>query len=185
MFEHITIFMSFIYAIAITHLLSTTNELILARDRVKISWLLVGWMVAALQLLVINWLSVATLSTIHWTLADALRLFGNALIQYFTCSLVSMRVEKEGTIDMPAFFARQRPVILTAVLALGVAAALSNYLDRNVGSAGWIGQDLTIAGMELVLALALFVRTGWAQGLAVIIMLGDNTYFLVRFVTFG
>ena len=46
MFEHVLLFLSFIYAIAITHLFSSTTELILARDRVGRPGLLIGrrWM---------------------------------------------------------------------------------------------------------------------------------------------
>ncbi|MBS0359731.1 MAG: hypothetical protein JSR98_00005, partial [Proteobacteria bacterium] len=158
MFEHITVLLSFIYAIAITHLLSTTTELILARDRVRVSWLLLGWMAVALVLPVENWLSFAPLQTLkHWTLNEALLQFGTAFVQYFTCSLVSMRVEKEGVVDMPAFFARQRPVILGAVLALGLAAMIGDYLDRNISGlapGAWIGEELLVGTMCLVVALA-------------------------------
>ena len=189
MFEHITLFLSFIYAIAITHLLSSATELILARDRVKVSWLLLGWMAAALQLLVINWLSFAPLSAVkHWTLGDALLQFTEAFIQYFTCSLVSMRVDKEGVVDMPAFFARQRPVILSAVLALGIDASIGNYLNRDVSGLrpdAWIGQDMLIAGLNLVLLLAIFIRASWVQALSVITMLVAFAYFLVQFVALG
>lgn len=189
MFEHITLFLSFIYAIAITHLLSSATELILARDRVKVSWLLLGWMALALLLLIINWLSIAPLATIkHWTLGQALLQFLEAFIQYFTCSLVSMRAEKDGVVDMPAFFARQRPVILTAVLALGVDTFVGNYLYRDVSGLApdaWIGQDSLIAGLNLVLVLAIFVRARWIQGIAVTTMLVACAYFLVQFVAVG
>jgi hypothetical protein len=67
MFEHVTLLLSFIYAIAITHLLGSATELILARDRVRLSGLLIAWMVCALLLLVTNWLGAASLAVFAGT----------------------------------------------------------------------------------------------------------------------
>jgi len=58
MFEHLTLLLSFIYVIALTHLLSSATGLILARDRVRFSPLLAIWMVVALAILFNNWLSM-------------------------------------------------------------------------------------------------------------------------------
>lgn len=189
MFEHITVLLSFIYAIATTHLLSSTTELILARDRVRISWLLLGWMAVALLLLITNWLSFAPLSAIkHWTLGEALLQFVEAFVQYFTCSLVSMRVEKDGVVDMPAFFAKQRPVILLAILALGVDTFIGNYLDRNnsgLGADEWISQDLVVGAQSLVVASALFFKARWVQAVVVTTMLAVSVYFMIQFVAFS
>jgi hypothetical protein len=187
MFEHILLFLSFIYAIAITHLLSTTTELILKRDRVRLSGLLIAWMVEALLLLVTNWLSAATLAGVaHWTVAKALREFFTAGVQYFTCSLVCVRAEGDGKIDMPAFFERQRPVIVGSVLALAVLAALGNYLERpndSLALSGWFGQDLEIAPMMLVMAAALVSKARWVQWTAALTVLAGTIYFLFQFVT--
>jgi hypothetical protein len=37
MFEHITILLSFVYALAVSHLLTSATELMWARDRVRLS----------------------------------------------------------------------------------------------------------------------------------------------------
>jgi len=44
-FEHVTALFSFVYALALTHLLARIAELIVARDRVKFSGLLALGMV--------------------------------------------------------------------------------------------------------------------------------------------
>jgi hypothetical protein len=189
MFEHVLLFLSFIYAIAITHLFSSTTELILARDRVRPSGLLIGWMVLALLMLVTNWLTAASLAGVqHWTVADALRQFATAGVQYFTCSLVSMRVETHGEVDMEAFFQRQRPAIVGAVLALGVLSLVGNYLDRAsdaVGPNAWIGEDLSVLPMVTMALAAVLFPARWVQWVALLTILAGNIYFLSQFVALG
>lgn len=189
MFEHVTLFLSFIYAIAVTHQLSAATELILARDRVKPSGLLIAWMALAFLVLIVNWLSAAALGGLkHWTIGEALMWFALAFVQYFTCSLASMRVERHGEVDMPAFFDRHRPVITGAVLVLALASLGENYLDRGIDAAGpraWIGEDLEIAPMAVLAALALAVPARWAQWLAIAGLLAGASYFLGTFVVLG
>ncbi|HLZ77392.1 hypothetical protein [Phenylobacterium sp.] len=189
MFEHVLLFLSFIYAIALTHLFSSSTELILARDRVRPSGLLIAWMVLALLILVTNWLSAANLSGVqHWTLGRVLLEFATAGVQYFTCSLVSMRVEPQGEADMPVFFAKHRPVIASSMVALGVIAMLENYVDRSANGLtadAWIGEDLSVLPMTLVgLAAALFPAR-WVQWVAVVVLLAGVAYFLSQFVALG
>ena len=49
MFQHITVLFSFVFAIALTHVLSCVSKLILARDRVRVSGLHALWMLNALM----------------------------------------------------------------------------------------------------------------------------------------
>jgi hypothetical protein len=64
-FEHVTVLLSFIYVIALTHLLSSTTGLILARDRVRFSPLLALWMILALGILFNNWLAIWALRSVQ------------------------------------------------------------------------------------------------------------------------
>ena len=47
-YDFILILFSFVYAAAVTHLLSTVGEIIIASRRLRLSWLNAGWMLAAL-----------------------------------------------------------------------------------------------------------------------------------------
>ena len=178
MYENIILFLSFVYAIAITHVLSTANELIQARRRLKVSGLLVGWMVTALLLLIINWLSAADLASIrHWTIGGVLLQFLTTLTQYFTCAFIAMRVPAEGDVDMPAHFEAQRVPILTAFLALGALAALNNF-TQSTSPRGWVGQDLEILVSCAPMAAAVLSRARPVQWLAVATMLAAAVFFL-------
>ena len=56
--EQVTLLLSFIYVIALTHLLSSTTDLVIARDRVRFSPLLALWMFISFVALISNWLSI-------------------------------------------------------------------------------------------------------------------------------
>jgi hypothetical protein len=189
MFEHVLLFLSFIYAIALTHLFGSTTELILARDRVRVSGLLICWMALALLMLVTNFLSAVNLAGVqHWTLGRVLIEFATAGVQYFTCSLVSMRVEPKGEADMPAFFARQRPVIASSMVALGLIAMLENYVGRYANGLtpdAWIGENLSVLPMVVAAVAAILFPARWIQWVAVLTILGGNLYFLSQFVPLG
>src|SRR5205823_13940535 len=73
------------------------------------------WMLNALMLLLINWLSLWLLQNIkHWSVGEIMVQLGWAIPQYFTCSLISMPVGNEEVIDMRAVDDRQRPALVSA-----------------------------------------------------------------------
>ncbi len=72
---------------ALTHLLSSANELLIERKRVRVSGLYVAWLVSAALLLMVNWVSLWGLVALkRWTVPEVSIQFLTAVIQYFTCS---------------------------------------------------------------------------------------------------
>jgi hypothetical protein len=132
MFQHVTVLVSFIFAIALTHVFSSASALILNRERVRFSALLTVSMVNAALGVIINWLALWQLENIkHWTLGEVLLQLGWVIPNYFSCSLVAISCSETGALDMGAYFERQRRVIFSATLALAVMAGLATYADRN------------------------------------------------------
>ncbi|HEY5107968.1 MAG TPA: hypothetical protein VII73_14555 [Caulobacteraceae bacterium] len=186
MFEHVALLLSFVFALALTHLLSSTTEIILGRDRLRFSGLHAAWMVAAYLSLLVNWLSYWGLVALkHWTVGEVELWFAAATIQYFTCSLISIRPDPDGVIDMPAFFARQRPAIFTAFFALMAVSMIQNYADRNhtsgLGPSDWISENLLVLPMAVSVVIAGWTRTLWLQWVAVLVILGLIVFFLSTF----
>jgi hypothetical protein len=96
-FEHIVILLGFIFGLALTHLLTSVNDLIHARCRVRFSWLHALSMVLALVFFIINWLALWDMRRVpHWRVVDVLSLLLSTANQYFVCSLVAMRVPEQG-----------------------------------------------------------------------------------------
>lgn len=183
MFEHVTVLLSFVYAIALTHLLSSATELIWSRDRVRFSGLFAIWMIVAAFILVSNWLSFGGLSGMkHWSMTEVMIQFVCAVVQYFTCSLISIRPKEDGMIDLPAFFERQRPTLAIAYILLGIGAMIINYRDSSVAAGltadSWIAENGEIVVMIALVAVAGWARPRWLQWAAAVGMLLLASYFL-------
>src|SRR5437762_3480445 len=111
-FEHVTALFSFVYALALTHLLARIAELIAARARVKFSGLLALGMVNAVILVFANWLSLWDLRSItSWDLVSIVIQFFFAIVIFIICALVGPKAPDEGTVDLEDFFWRQRPYL--------------------------------------------------------------------------
>jgi hypothetical protein len=179
MFQHITVLFSFVFAIALTHVLSCVSKLILARDRVRFSGLHALWMLNALMLLLVNWLSLWLLENIkHWSVGEIMIQLGWAIPQYFTCSLISMPVGNEEVIDMRAFYERQRPVLFSAFALTYVMAMVANFADRN-NLEGWKPGDWIAA------LVAGWAKPRWLQWTAAWCEIALLSWFLISSYTLG
>src|SRR5258708_12222769 len=107
MFQHVTVLVSFIFAIALTHVFSSASLLLLARDRVRFSALLAVSMVNAALGVIINWLGLWELQNLrHWSLGEVLLQLGWVVPNYFSCSLVPLPCSQTRMLDMYASFYR-------------------------------------------------------------------------------
>jgi hypothetical protein len=183
-FAHISVLLSFVYALAITHVLASATDLIQARSKVRFSALHATWMLIAVLNVFSNWLNFWLLDAVHWTLPQICLLFAVAVIQYFTCSLVSVKVE-EGAADMTAFFERQRPVVAVAYTAMGLVAMVLNYAFRTenavMGAGTWVMQDLLIVPLVGAALATGFVAIRWVQWAATAAMLAMSIVFLAAY----
>ena len=145
---------------------------------------------AALLGLFGNWLQLWPLRAInHWRLTDVTLLMVTAMVQYFTCSLVAVRVEREGSVDMAAAFRRQRPMFLSAFGVLLILAILLNYPERNqsagLASTAWIGEDLLIVPFAVPLVVSSLARAVWLQWASVLTFIALWTTALILFTPLG
>jgi hypothetical protein len=186
MFQHVTVLVSFIFAIALTHVFSSASRLILARERVRFSWLLSVSMLNAALGVIINWLSLWQFEKLqHWTLGEVLLQLGWVIPNYFSCSLVAMPYSESGVLDMAAFFERQRRVIFSATVALWAMSSLATYLDRSnfVGwqPNDWIGGELYGLPLGICAVLAGWTKPRWLQWVGVGGLFVQNIAYFVLF----
>ncbi|MFZ3377249.1 MAG: hypothetical protein WA183_17005 [Chthoniobacterales bacterium] len=189
MFQHVTVLVSFIFAIALTHVFSSASQLILARDRVRFSWLLAASMLNAALGVIINWLGLWELQNLkHWSLGEVLLQLGWVIPNYFSCSLVAMSVNEGGVLDMPEYFERQRRIIFSATFALWVTGSLTTYVDRNIFEGwkpnDWIGAELAALPLGICAVLAGWGKPRWLQWVGVGGLFAQNVWYFV-FYTLG
>jgi hypothetical protein len=186
MFQHVTVLVSFIFAIALTHVFSSASQLLLARDRVRFSALLTVSMINAALGVIINWLSLWELQNIkRWSLGEVLLQLGWVIPNYFSCSLVAMPYSERGILDMAAFFERQRRVIFSATVALWAMSSLATYVDRSnfEGSKPneWIGAELYGLPLGICALLAGWSKPRWLQWVGVGGLFVQNIAYFVLF----
>lgn len=184
MFEQVDLFMSFVFALALTHILNTVTELILARDRVIFSGPYAIWMFNAVILLLTNWLALGNFREVtHWTPGAVMTLFVIALTLYLICAAMAIKVRESEPVDMPAFFAGNRLVIFGAWAIGRLSVMVANYVFRDltpVGSA-WVKADATILVGLAVIAVAAFARPKWLQWTAAVFYAAMSLAFVANF----
>jgi hypothetical protein len=186
-FEHVTILLSFVFAVALTHLLSSATELLIEKKRVRVSGLYVAWLLIAALLLLVNWVSLWGLVALkRWDVPEVSLQFLTAVVQYFTCSTFRIpEARDDGPIDLPAIFEERRPLICGFFLALAVIASFTNWWDRNnmagLNPGDWIAEDLAIVPMGIAVVMAGWARPKWLQWLGAALMFGFDVYFLVNY----
>ena len=189
MFAHIVVFLSFIYAIAITHPLASAHELIVQRRHVRWSALLICWMIASVLLLILNWLSLFRLFAVTtWTVGQVLTYILAAMCIYFACAFPAIRAQPGEAIDMPDYFARNRVPILGAFLLFGLVALLVNVVDFLTGGTaanGAIDRIYRVMPNLVAYMVGLIFRAKWVQWLVVLFVLGRLAYVLTMSIIAG
>jgi len=174
-FEHVTALLSFVYALALTHLLARIAELIVARERVKFSGLLALGMVNAVLLVFVNWLSLWDLRSVtSWDLASIAIQFLFAVSVYVVCALVGPKVSDEGVMDLEDFFWRQRIYFYGAIVVCLVLALLAN-LDflKTPNTALFVKENLGTIAILIPSTLGLISRNRaaqWAAGVGFLVL---------------
>ena len=180
-FEFIILFLSFIYTLALTHLLFAATRMIRHRRSLVFSWPHALWMVNALLLLTGNWLA---LWDFHRMDAIPLAIIATALllvgIQYFVCALVSPDFEEGEAFDLGAFHAREGRTYTVGFLVLSlVALGVNAAAGTGAGVQKWADQNAIVLAMILPILVSLFIRARWAQLGAPLVLGGLMISYLV------
>lgn len=103
-YEFILILLSFVYAAAVTQLLSSAGEIIIASKRVRLSWFNAGWMLATLLFTCAWWIGLWDLRTMRaWNVGSIAFYFAIAAGLYLQSRLVSPRISETGEVDLSQF----------------------------------------------------------------------------------
>ncbi|MBV9331361.1 MAG: hypothetical protein JOZ55_07395 [Alphaproteobacteria bacterium] len=182
-FDHVILLLSFVYALALTHLLSRIGALLNARERVRFSGLQALAMLNAIGFVYANWLAIWDMRSVtQWDLLNITTNFALAVIQYFLCSSAAPEIGDEGAIDLEAFYFRNRQLFYGQLLLLLAMALLSNvaFLKASNPSLFFKENLATLAFMPAVI-LPLVLASRWAQWVAGIAIFAILIVFMVVF----
>ena len=164
-YEFIIAFLSFIYALALTHLLLAAARMIRHRRRIRFSGPHILWMIVALLSLIGNWLSLWDFhrqKTVSLATIGLAVLF--AILLYMVCALLSPDFEDAEDYDLRRFHEREGPTYIGARLLLGILSlALNVAASVELGIASWAKQNIGVMLVLVLCTLALVFRRGWIQ----------------------
>jgi len=174
-FDFILLLLSFVYALALAHLLSRVGALVLARRRVRFSGLLtVAILNAALQVYV-DWLGMWDYRGLkQWDLFNISLLFIASVLVYFICVAAVPAETGEQPTDMEAFYWSNRRLyygLFVVLLVVFVASSFAFLETPNPVLA--LEEGLGNLPFLLVCLLAFIVKARWAQwvgGLGLLIL---------------
>ena len=164
-FSYVITLESFVYALALTHLLSRAGGLLLARDRVRFSGLQLLMMINAVLAVFVDWLSAwSARDATQWDFVVIAIWFLYAIANYFVCAAAAPEAVPGELIDLEAFYWRNYKIfyfIYMALVSLGIAGSVAFLNTRNPGFF-WTN---VYTGLPFLVpaALAILVKARWAQ----------------------
>jgi len=162
-FDHVTTLLSFVYALALTHLLSRVGALILDRERVRFSGLQAVAVANAVIQVLLSWLYLWDVRTTKgMDLATIAVGFAYAIAVYFICVAAAPQ-PSEGVVDLEAFYWRNRRVYYGAY---GVATAVALASLRGPDPRLSFRSELATLPFFAPCLLAFAVPARWAQWVA-------------------
>jgi hypothetical protein len=179
-FDFILVLFSFVYAAAVTHVLSTAGEIIIASRRIRLSWFNAGWMLVALLFTCAWWIGLWDLHAVKsWDIESIAFYFSIAAGIYLNARLVSPRIPEKGEIDLEKFHSEEGRKYLIAYTILCALTVVTNaMLGQAAGASQWSAQNIVIAPMTAATGVAaIFINSRWVQAMALAIQIGGWIYY--------
>ncbi|HEY2070063.1 MAG TPA: hypothetical protein VGG48_10955 [Rhizomicrobium sp.] len=164
-FDYIITLLSFVYALAIAHLLTTIAELVRARRRVRFSWLNAAWMLIGLLTAIAWWIGMWDMRGLGaWSTAMIGFLFAVAFALYLQIRFTCPDVPAEGEVDLPAFHRDSGRDYIAAFAVVAALTVAANLLFGEMGSVQeMITQNLAVVPMLLIAVIAAISFRPWVQ----------------------
>lgn len=180
-FEHVISLLSFVYALALAHLLTTVARLIGSRERVRFSWLHAYWMLNAAIVLVVSWIGWWDVHKVpSWNVASLLIVLAQAFVDYMQAALVCPEIPPEGGIDLVAFHATHSRRYVGAFAADSAMALIANLYFASSYDVGQFLSGNLVAIPALAIAVTAAVsQKRWVQAAAPVLLFGLWIYYFV------
>ncbi|MEQ9316119.1 MAG: hypothetical protein RLN72_09705 [Henriciella sp.] len=171
-FDLVLLLLSFVYALALGHLLTRLGGLLVARERVTFSGLLALAMLNAVTQVYIGWLAMWDFRGVEtWDLYTITLFLLSSILIFLMCVAASPDVPDREPVDMEGFYWKNYRLFYGLyLLLLGVYVAMTAIYFNTPTPELAIQQALGNVPYILVTLLALFVARPWAQWTAGILL---------------
>jgi len=172
-FEFIIIFFAFVYSLALAHLLFAWTRMIRHRRQITFSWPHLLWMLVAMFLLAVDWLSTWDYRRFDkLPLVEISSAFLFVVLNYFFCALVSPDFEGGETYDLKRFHSTEGRTYILVFVATVTIAIVENFLAGEKLGITKQGVENAFVLFQLPLSLLpLLVKRAWVQIVAPAVIL--------------
>lgn len=164
-FDLVLLLLSFVYALALGHLLTRLGALLIVRERVKFSGLMALAMLNAVTQVYVGWLALWDFRGVEtWDLYTITLFLISSLLIFLMCVAASPDAPAEGPADMEAFYRHNYRLFYGLYLGLlGVYIAMSAVYLITPQPELFLQQSLGNVPFILISLLAILVPARWAQ----------------------
>ena len=182
-FDFVMVFFSFIYSMALTHLLMAIVHMIRYRRQIVFDAVHTLWMAVALVSLVTNWISIWDFHGVEpLPLASIVIGFAFSIILYLACALVSPDVQAEGGFDLHRFQATQGRTYIAAFAVVIAFSIVVNYLGgAAMNIQNWSRENSVVIAMLPTTIPPLVWRARLVQVAAPLLFIVLIAMYLVMF----
>jgi hypothetical protein len=150
-FSYLSVFISLILGLGVTHLLTGVAALIRSRRELKIWWPTPLWIATTFLIQVQTWWEMFTLRTVeHWSFAAFLIILLQPVAIFMMAALIVPRTVDGRTIDLRDEYFREFRWFFSALLI-----ALGASLAKNLVLTGSLPQPINLAAHLLFIAIAI------------------------------
>jgi hypothetical protein len=149
-FSYLSVFISLILGLGVTHLLTGVAAIIRSRRELKIWWPTPLWIATTFLIQVQTWWAMFTLRTVeHWSFAAFLIILLQPVAIFMMAALIVPRTVDGRTIDLRDEYFREFRWFFSALLI-----ALGASLAKNLVLTGSLPQPINLAAHLLFIAIA-------------------------------
>jgi hypothetical protein len=180
-FDFAITFFSFIFALGLAHLLLAFAYMIRHRKDIRFSLPQAIWMLAAVVLLLANWVSLWDFHSFGTVALSSIVVgFVFSVNLYLICALVVPELGSDEWRDLREFHARQGKTYMAAFAIVEILSVAANFAaGSDMGVAKWTSENDLVLGMVPCALVPIFVRARAVQIGAALGFLGLIVAYLI------